>query len=122
MLRSAEAAAALLSFALVVAEDALAENQAPSHSLQAGIVGDVSNFAASWSWTGVHSNEAAQLIQTLLTNTMPTRDNDENDDNKAAGSDADKEIPALEWRPADMRALLQQRICWVSNMACSSCA
>ena len=39
---------------------------------------------------------------------MPTRDNEENDDNRAAGSDADEEIPALEWKPADMRALLQQ--------------
>ena len=39
---------------------------------------------------------------------MPTRDHEENDDNRAAGSDADEEIPAIEGEPADMRVLLQQ--------------
>ena len=75
------------------------EKQSPSDGLQAGVVRNVPNFAASWSLylqTGVHSKEAAQLIQTLLTNTMPTRDNEEDDDDKAAGSDAGEEIAALQ--------------------------
>ena len=40
---------------------------------------------------------------------MPTRDHEENDDNRAAGSDADEEIPATDGEPADLRVLLQQR-------------
>ena len=56
---------------------------------------------------GVHSTQAARLIQTLLTTRMPTRDNDE-EDNKADESDADAEIPALAYRPDDMRALLMR--------------
>ena len=75
------------------------------------MVKDLSNFAASWALflqTGVHSNEAAQLIQTLLTNTMPTRDSVAEDCNKADESAADEEIPALAWKPGDIRALLQR--------------
>ena len=81
------------------------------NDLQSGMVKDVSNFAVSWSLflqTGVHSNEAVQLIQTLLTNTMPTRDTVAEDCDKADESDADEEIPALAWRLEDMRALLQR--------------
>ena len=76
-----------------------------------GMVKNVSNFAASWSLflqTGVHSSEAAQLIQTLLTNAMPSRDTGAEDCDKADESDGDEEIPVLAWRPEDMRALLQR--------------
>ena len=70
----------------------------PAKDLESGMVKNVSNFAASWSLflqTGVHSSEAAQLIQTLLTNAMPTRDTVAEDCDKADESDADEEIPAL---------------------------
>ena len=75
------------------------------------MVKNISNFAASWAsflQHGVHSTEAARLIQTLLTTRMPTRDNEEEDCDKADESDADAEIPALTWRPDDMRALLKR--------------
>ena len=39
---------------------------------------------------------------------MPTRENEENDDDKAARDDAGEAITALKWQPADMKALLQQ--------------
>ena len=57
---------------------------------------------------GVHSSEAAQLIQTLLINAMPTKDIAEEDCEKAAESGVDEDIPTLAWRPDDMRALLQR--------------
>ena len=78
---------------------------------QNAAVTNVPDYAYSWSaylQTGVHSEETAQLIQNLLTKTLPTGDNDEQDDDKEAGSDAGEEIPALQWQPGDMRALLQQ--------------
>ena len=78
---------------------------------ESSMVKNVSNFAASWSLflqTGVHSSEAAQLIQTLLTNAMPTRDTVAEDGDKADESGADDEIPELAWRPEDMRTLLQR--------------
>ena len=75
------------------------------------MVKNISNFAASWTsflQNGVHSTEAARLIQTLLTTRMAARDNEEEDCNKADESDADAEIPALPYRPDDMRALLMR--------------
>ena len=39
---------------------------------------------------------------------MPTRDTTGEDCDTADESDADAEIPALAWRPEDMRALLQR--------------
>ena len=65
--------------------------------LEFGMVKNVSNFAASWSLflqTGVHSTEAAQLIQTLLTNAMPTRDTVAEECYQADESGADDGIPA----------------------------
>ena len=75
------------------------------------MVKHISNFTASWAsflQTGVHYSEAARLIQTLLTTRMAARDNEAEDCNKADESDADAEIPALPYRPNDMRALLMQ--------------
>ena len=51
---------------------------------------------------------SALLIQTLLTTRMAARDNEEEDCNKADESDADAEIPALPYRPDDMRTLLRR--------------
>ena len=87
------------------------EKPSSSDGKQDGVVPNVPDFAASWSsylQTGVHSNEAAQMIQNLFTKTLPTGDNDEEGDDKAAGSDAGEEITALQWQPSDTRALLQQ--------------
>ena len=78
---------------------------------QNGIVTNVPDFASSWSaylQTGVHSEETAQLLQNLFTKTLPNGEHDEEGDDKEAGSDAGEEIPALQWQPGDMRALLQQ--------------
>jgi len=83
----------------------------PEKPEEPGTCKSQSNFPASWPFflqTGVHSYEAAQLIRTLLTNAMPTRDITEEDCAKADESGADEEIPALVWRPEDMRALLQR--------------
>ena len=48
------------------------------------------------------------MIQTLLTNTMPTRDIVAEDCDKADESDADEEIRAFALQPEDMRALLRR--------------
>ena len=71
----------------------------------------ISNSIASWPsflQHGVHSTQAARLIQTLLTTRMAARDNEEEYCNKADESDADAEIPALPYRPDDMRTLLMR--------------
>ena len=56
----------------------------------------------------MHSSEAAQLIQTLLINAMPTKDIAEEECEKTAESGVDEDILTLAWRPDDMRALLQR--------------
>ena len=57
---------------------------------------------------GVHSREAARFIQTLLINTLPSREPTVEEDDKADATDIDDDIPTLTWRPEDMRALLQR--------------
>ena len=87
------------------------QSDSPPEDVESDMVKDVSNFAASWASflrKGVHSSEAAQLIQTLLINAMPTKDIAEEDCDKAAESGVDEDIPTLAWRPDDMRALLQR--------------
>ena len=82
-------------------------SQGQNHNM----VKDACNFAESWSLflqTGVHSNEAAQWIQMLLTNGMPTREEETEECDKADEDNADAEIPPLAWQPEDMRALLQR--------------
>ena len=74
------------------------KSDSPPEDVKSDMVKNVSNFAASWASflrKGVHSSEAAQLIQTLLINAMPTKDIAEEDCDKAAESGVDEDIPTL---------------------------
>lgn len=48
------------------------------------------------------------MIQTLLINTLPSREPQVDENEKADATDIDEDIPTLTWRPEDMRALLQR--------------